>query len=249
MSLTVSKAVAKTAAIRRLRLLVKPAVMFAAIAMSSGTLQAALLVGTIVTAGTETIAEMNQLIADYNTDFGAALPGVSQLVDKIEGQNAADFVEGNLQLGDFNFYEENSGGGTSLNIFDATVNFAASGLGVAAGFDTLDQNVFAFEQLSGPQFYYYVSKGGNLGWSLWAAGGGLNPVYTDAGTGASSIVGTDFTRGAITDNLLAYDPVRQGVSHISFYSAIPEPGSAALVIAAAGVFCFGCSRRTPVRQR
>ncbi len=198
--------------------------------------QASLLVGTIATSGVETIPEINQLIDDYNADFGASLPSVISLLDKIEGQNSADFTEGNLALSDFDFYHQDDGGATSLDIFDATVNFTASTLGVADGFDTLDNPVFAFEQLSGPSFQYYVSKDGNLGWSLWASMNGINPAYTDSAVGG-------FTRGNINDDSLDYDPISRGVSHISFYVAIPEPNSLILLGVAAGMCGYPMWRR------
>jgi len=199
----------------------------------TGTAQSALLVGTIVTSGVETIAEMNDLIDDYNADFGASLPHVGALLDKLEGQDSADFIEGNLALGDFDFYHSDDSGATNVNVFDSVVTFTPSTLGPAAGFDTLDNRVFAFEQLSGPSFDYYVSKDGNLGWSLWIPSSGINPVYTDAGTGASSIVGSGFTRGDTANNALDFDPITNGVSHISFYNAsLPEPNSALLLAVA-----------------
>jgi hypothetical protein len=204
--------------------------------------RAATLIGTIVTSGVETIPQMNQLIADYNADFGALLPPVVALVDKLEGQDAADFTEGNLALSDFQFYQQDNGGSTSLNLFDATVKFTTSTLGSTAGFDTLDNRVYAFDQLSGASFAYYVSKDGALGWSLWVPTASINPVYTDAGTGSSSITGSGFTRGSTTNNSLDYDPITNGVSHISFYDindplVVPEPASLLLTI-----FCLGlCS--------
>jgi len=194
------------------------------------TSYASLLVGTVVTSGVETIPEINQLIASYNADFGASLPIVTAPLDKIEGQNSAFFDDGVFQLSDFEFYHQDDGGSTSLDIFDATVNFAASSLGAAAGFDTLDNPVFAFEQLSGPSFQYYVSKDGNLGWSLWAVMSGINPAYTDSGVGG-------FTRGNINDDSLAYDPINHGVSHISFYTATPEPSSLVLFGIMAAASC------------
>ena len=206
----------------------------------ANTSSASLLVGTLVTSQVETIPEINQLIADYNADFGAALPSVVALLDKIEGQTSADFTEGNLALSDFQFYHRDDGAATSVNIFDATVNFTASGLGVAAGFDTLDNAVFAFEQLSGPSFEYYVSKDGSLGWSLWAFMNGINPAYTDRANGG-------FTRGSISNNSLDYDPISRAVSHISFYTAdavVPEPGSVLLFGGAAvGLYGFRLRRR------
>lgn len=204
-------------------------VMAALLTWGSGA-YASILVGTVVTPQTETVTEMNQLIADYNADFGASLPSATLLVDKLEGADAADFEQGNLALSDFDFYHQADAGGTSFNIFDEAVDFTPSTLGAADGFDSLDNPVFAFEQLSGPSFQYYVSKDGNLGWSLWFATDGLNPVYTDAGTGSSSLTGSGFTRGAITDGGLAYDPIKSAVSHISFYNAVPEPTSLTLVL-------------------
>jgi hypothetical protein len=188
---------------------------------------ASTLIGTVVAPSVESISEMNDLIDDYNSDFSASLPPVDSLLDKVEGQSAADFTQGNLALSDFNFfYQDDTGTDLSLSVFDSSVDFTLSTLGPLDGFDTLDNPVHAFEQLSGPSFTYYVSKDGNLGWSLWLAMDGVNPVYTDAGTGFDSITGTDFTRGDITDNSLAYDPISSGVSHISYYTAtMPEPST------------------------
>lgn len=180
------------------------------------------LVGTVVTTGVETIAEMNTLINDYNTDFSASLPQVESLLDKIEdfvdpnGNDIAVFTEGNLVPGDFNFFQEDPNGGTSLDVFDTLVKYSPSNLG-PDGFSTLDENVQAFEQLSGPSSTYYVSKNGAGGWSLWLAMDGVNPVYTDEVAGGS-------TRGEISNNSLAYDPIVGGVSHISFY-IVPEPST------------------------
>jgi hypothetical protein len=186
---------------------------------------ATILVGSESTPGVETIPEMNALIDAYNTDFGASLPQVVSLLDKIEDIKdpngvviGADFIEGNLVLGDFNFFQEDLGGGISLDIFDSIGHkFSPSNLG-PDGFDTLDENVHAFEQLSGPSSTYYVSKDGKKGWSLWVSMDGVNPVYTDQFAGG-------FTRGDISDNSLAFDPAKGGVSHISFYTAVPEPGT------------------------
>ena len=202
----------------------------AASMLSAHDARASILVGTVVAPQAETIAEINQLIDDYNSDFGASLPQVQERLDKIEGQDAADFEEGNFELGDFDFYEQDDNGTTDVDIFDATVDFSPSTLGPADGFDSLDNPVFAFEQLSGPSFEYYVSKGGVNGWSLWSAMPGINPAYTDAGTGDSSITGSGFTRGNISDNGLDYDPATGGVSHISFYTAIPEPSTWCLAV-------------------
>lgn len=201
---------------------------------------ASILIGTVVTAQPETIPEINQLIEDYNTDFGASLPLVVSQLDKLEGEDSADFVGDALELSDFDFYQQDDDGLTELNIFDEMPEtFTESTLGAAAGFG-LDLPVFAFEQLSGPSFDYYVSKDGPGGWSLWAYMPGLNPVYTDSADGG-------FTRGVITDNTLAYDPHGQGVSHIGFYSTIPEPGSSVL-FGIALVFSLAGRRRPASKQ-
>ena len=93
------------------------------------------------------------------------------------------------------------------------------------GFDDLDSAVMGFEIVKPlTSLQYYVSKNGNAGWSLWYWMEGFNPVYTDDVTDGA-------TRGAITDESLAYDPANNGVSHISFYggsNGVPEPGSLAL---------------------
>ena len=199
----------------------------AAVLLGTSSVDASILVGTFVNSGVESITKIQQLINDYNTDFGASLPDVGSLVDKIEGDTgAADFEGVNLVLSDFSFYDQDNSGGTGLDIFNAAqVKFSLSGLGW--NFNLPDLNVRAFEQLDGPTFDYYVSEDGVNGWSLWTAMDGLNPVYTDAGTGDSSITGSGFTRGVITDVNLDYDPIKNGISHISFYSSstevIPEP--------------------------
>jgi hypothetical protein len=213
------------------------AALFATTIFETNHARGSLLVGTFVGAPAESLAQMNQLIADYNSDFGAALPAALARIDKIEGESPADFEDGVYSLTDFDFYHRSTGGSVDINVFDTLVEFTPSTLGVADGFD-LDNPVFAFEQLSGPAFTYYVSKGGNQGWSLWAVMPGINPAYTDLGTGASSIVGSNFTRGVITNNALDFDPSTQGVSHISFYSSvpgsdIPEPSTMVLML-------FGC---------
>ena len=202
----------------------------AAAMLGAPSAQASILIGTVVAPQVETIAQINQLIDDYNSDFNASLPNVQELLDKIEGESSADFEGGNLELSDFDFYQQDDNGTTEVEIFDENVSFSASTLGPADGFDTLDNPVFAFEQLSGPSFDYYVSKGGKSGWSLWSAMPGINPAYTDAGTGDSSITGSDFTRGNINDDGLDYDPVKGGVSHIAFYTAIPEPSAWCLAV-------------------
>jgi hypothetical protein len=202
----------------------------AAAVLFAPSAQASILVGTFVKSQAETITEINQLIDDYNSDFNTSLPNVLERLDKIEGQDAADFEEGNLELGDFDFYEQDDAGATDVDIFDENVSFSASTLGPLDGFDTLDNRVFAFDQHSGPSFEYYVSKGGKTGWSLWSVMPGINPAYTDAGTGDSSIIGSDFTRGAISNNGLEHDPATSGVSHISFYASIPEPSNWCLAL-------------------
>ena len=198
--------------------------------LSAPCAKASILIGTFVTPHVETISQINQLIGDYNLDFNTSLPSVQELLDKLEGQDSADFEEGILELSDFDFYQQDNNGTTDVDIFDANVSFSASTLGAADGFDTLDNPVFAFKQLSGPLFDYYVSKDGVAGWSLWLAMPGINPLYTDAGTGASSLTGSNFTRGNINNDSLDYDPITGGVSHISYYVAIPEPASLGLLL-------------------
>jgi hypothetical protein len=224
------------------------------VSLGARNAQASILVGTVAGPGVETIAEINALIADYNNDFGTSLPPVLGLLDKIEDNqdtDIAEFTEGNLEVGDFNFYHQSGGGATMLDIFDTEVNFTPSGLGDTTGFDDLDNPVFAFEKLGGPAFFYYVSKAGNVGWSLWAYMEGLNPSYTDVGVGDSSIVGLGFTRGAITIDELIYQPAGMGgaVSHITFYTAVPEPGSLAMFsIGALILLAIGLLKRRTVRS-
>ena len=207
----------------------------AAAMLSAPGARASILVGTFVTPQVETISQLNDLIDDYNSDFNTSLPNVQEFLDKIEGQNSADFEEGNLELSDFVFYEQDDSGTTDVDIFDETVSFSLSMLGPADGFDTLDNPVFAFEQLSGPSFGYYVSKDGVSGWSLWSAMPGINPSYTDDNENG-------FTRGNINDDNLDYDPITGGVSHISFYTAIPEPS--AVLLLAMGLGCLVITRRS-----
>ncbi len=198
---------------------------------------ASTLVGTVVTSSVESIPEMDALITAYNLDLGASLPAVGSQVDKLEDDQTnggANFIGGNLLLGDFDFGQQT--GGVELNVFDASLGFSPVTFGVGESFSEVDNPVFGFEQVSGVPFTYYVSKDGNLGWSLWLAMDGINPVYTDSMVGG-------FTRGEISDNSLSYDPVGNGVSHISFYSAIPEPSS--LLLAFAG----GLSLTLTARRR
>lgn len=75
----------------------------AAAILSASDARASILVGTFVTPQVEMISQLNQLIDDYNSDFGASLTHVQELLDKIEGQNSADFQLGNLELSDFDF--------------------------------------------------------------------------------------------------------------------------------------------------
>jgi hypothetical protein len=183
------------------------------------------LVGTVVTTSVETIPEMNALIVAYNNDIPASLPLVTSLLDKLEDaadpNDGAIFEMGILDPNDFNFYVEDNSGTTVIDVFDALdKGYSPSTLGEDS-FSTVDENVQAFEQLSGDSSTYYVSKNGNAGWSLWISMAGVNPVYTDKAGGG-------FTRGEISDDSLAFDPAPQGgVSHISFYNPveIPEPGT------------------------
>ena len=207
----------------------RTAFCLSAVLLWAGSADASTLVGTFVESSAESITKINQLIDDYNADFGTSLPSVDSLLDKIEDiGSVADFVGSNLELSDFDFYDQDGSGATNLNIFDQIPEtFSASSAGW--GFDSLDLNARAFEQLSGPTFDYYVSKDGINGWSLWTAMNGLNPVYTDTGTGDSSITGSGFTRGDISISTLDYDPINNAISHISFYSSVvPEPSSIVL---------------------
>ncbi len=182
------------------------------------------LVGTVVTNSVETLSEMNALIDAYNTDIPASLPQIVGLLDKIEDlsdpNDGVIFQNGNLDPNDFIFYMEDVSGATTLNVFDElNKGYSVSTLG-PDGFAIIDENVQAFEQLSGPSSTSYVSKNGNAGWSLWLSMSGVNPVYTDID------VDDGFTRGEISNSSLSYDPTLSGgVSHISFYSVIPEPGT------------------------
>jgi hypothetical protein len=182
------------------------------------------LVGTVVTQQAETILEMNALIDTYNTDFGASLPQVTSLLDKLEDvsgdpNDGIVFQNGVLDPNDFIFFAEDDLGTTGLDVFDELdKRYSQSTLGVDT-FSSLDENVQAFEQLSGPSSTYYVSKGGADGWTLWLSMSGVNPVYTDQAK-------PSFTRGEISNQSLEYDPAKGGVSHLSFYAtAIPEPGT------------------------
>lgn len=201
-----------------------------------------MLIGTIVKAPAETIIEINTLIDDYNADFGTNLPHVVLLVDKLDN---GSFINGTYSNSDFDWYEQDDNGNVSVDIFDAfddgttdnSVKFTSWNV---TGFNN---PVLAFEQKSGPTVEYYVSKDGNKGWSLWLAMAGMNPFYTDEGVGSSSITGSGFTRGSISNTSLDYDPIKNSVSHLSFYrsaggdNVIPEPGTVAIwsVLALAGL--------------
>ena len=199
--------------------------------------QATILVGTVVSSKTETVTEINNLIDTYNTAFSENLDHVNFLVDKLEDQDAEDpdagaiFVNSTFVAQDFNFYQANPDGTPDITqlIFDASVGFDNADL-VSEGF-FLDNPIFGFEQLAGPTFDYYVSKSGRGGWSLWLAAEGFNPSYTD-----SDVDG--FTLGVTTNQSLEYNPISNGVSHISFYSTgtsggpvtnIPAPATLALL--------------------
>jgi hypothetical protein len=207
----------------------------------AGTANASILVGTAVIPSVEKIDVMNDLINDYNIAFSASLPNVAGTtadpkgflgrIENIGGSGIADFVNGLLTYSDFNFYQQDNGGGTELNIFDECPEKFMEGFGDE------DKNVRAFD-LNGtdtPSFQYYVSKDGFAGWSLWTyQDDGLNPVYTDSGV-------SGFTRGDISNTGLAYDPIKHGISHIGFYttydvSTIPEPSSL-LVFVGLGLSC------------
>lgn len=213
-----------------------------------------ILVGSVADSANESISQINDLIGTYNTDFTASLPTVQSLIEKLNDNTNGDLVwENNVFSNtDFKFFEQdgNAPSDRTVDIFNATVTFDESNL-INSNFSTVDNPVQGFERQnqSAPSFEYYVSKSGrNMGWSLWYTDmlgtTDFNPLYTDSATGG-------FTRGAITDNSKAYDPVAQGgaVSHISFYSSstfdpnevvAPEPASLALLglgglLAGAGV--------------
>lgn len=221
-------------------------VLFAILLVNNNTSNASILVGTLVTPKSEQMSQVNDLITSYNANFNADLPTVTIFQDKLEDDgsaNGAGFINGYYQVSDFTFYKQDDGGSLSASIFDDTsVNFSLSNMGTGGGFDSIDNPVQGFTQLSGTAVEYYVAKDGALGWSLWYAGSGFQPFYTD-----SAVNG--FTYGSTSDTSLAYDPITSGVSHLSFYSSganpsqVPEPASFIIwsVAGLSGVLC--CRRR------
>lgn len=209
-----------------------------------GGSHASILIGTLVTPQTENIGSINNMITSYNTNFSASLPLVVNFQDKLEDDGssaAASFQNGFYQVADFTFYEQDDAGSTQIAIFDnLSVGFSTSMLGNGEGFDTIDNPVQGFQQRSGESVEYYVSKDGNLGWSLWYATSGFNPFYTDSAVGG-------FTYGSTTNDSLAYDPIKSGVSHLSFYSSggsgdVPEPGTIT-IWSLVGIGAFALHRR------
>lgn len=207
--------------------------------MSRGA-QASILIGTAD--GVESVAALNTLIASYNTAFTANLSLITQQLDKIEDVNGgANFIKGNLQLGNFKFYQQNGAVaiGKSQQVFDTKVDFKDSTLGLAS-FDALDVAVMGFERLSGPSFEYYTVKSGTK-YSLWMYVSGLNPAYTDNPTGGAK------WGDSLTDNERKFLPFGAGVSHISFWNltetppAVPEPASLA-IWSVIGLVAVGGSR-------
>jgi hypothetical protein len=90
--------------------------------------------------------------------------------------------------------------------------------------------VLGFKYTGAVPFDYYVSKNGNS-FSLWAVcssdPNALHPIYRD----------TSGTLGLIS-GFGEYSPANNGVSHVSFYTAVPEPTALALV----SITMFGLSR-------
>ena len=200
------------------------------ILLLAGFAEGSTLVGTVQESANPDIGDLNPLISTYNTDFATSLPQIQVEIDKIEDQlGVATFQQANLSVDDFDFFAQDDLGSKSVFIFDATVKFGE--LVGAFSFDDLDNPVQGYEWTSGsPQSYdYYVSKDGELGWSLWYAGNGFNPAYTDSAADG-------FTRGNTSDDSLSYDPITRGISHIAFFSSIPEPSTLALLCV--GVFGF-----------
>lgn len=216
--------------------------------VSARPLEASILIGTTSATATENITQINILIDNYNSDFGTSLPHVAIFVDKIEDGTGGrgEFINGQYSVSDFTFYAQDDGGAVDVNIFDQTPEtFSLSDLGQVLGdngFDSIDTNVQAFEQLSGPSVEYYVAKSGRS-WSVWLAMDGINPFYADSSRNG-------YTRGPISDQQLAYDPVKNGVSHLSFYRSagggtgtIPEPASVAIWSVLASTCLITAARR------
>jgi hypothetical protein len=192
-----------------------------------------ILVGSA--SGVDTLTGVNTLITNYNIAFGASLNQVVVLVDKIEDAPSnlgTIWTNGNLNSGDFEFFQQTNGAGVDgKNIFNRNgandVHFDNSALAGGANFlnsfSGVDNGVLGFKYNGPQQFQYYVSKNAT-GYSLWTfmPGGGLHPVYQDDTSDGA-------TRGDISNVNLMYDPVKNAVSHISFYSAVPEPTSLVLV--------------------
>jgi hypothetical protein len=186
-----------------------------------------ILVGTVVDASVEEIGTpttpgtINYLIDQYNSYSPASLPYVLSKVNKLDetADGSPIFENGSFDFDDFKLYKTAtaSTGTRQLSIFNNSDQWFED-------WDFTAGNVLAFEQITGPSFDYYVSKDGNLGWSLWThMPGALNPVYTDSGV-------EDFTRGAISDNGLDYDPIGNEVSHLSFYTSVPAPSAIAALL-------------------
>lgn len=200
----------------------------------ASTAHASILVGTIGSSNPKpSITSINGLIDDYNNDFGTSLAHVDGLIDKLEG---GGWENGVYSSSDFDFFKKISSGTAdrTVDIFDTpNVKFESIsnpiGLERPAGFET---DIDSFE--------YYVVKDGNKGWSLWLSMDGFNTAYIDSATNG-------FTRGAITNTNLDFDPIYKGISHISFWNAgddsggsgaIPEPSSV-LTFAGIALCAFG----------
>lgn len=219
---------------------------------------AGLLIGTYgPNAGSDnlTTSEINALINDYNTRFGAGLA----TIDESGGSNATDSASfvGDVETDD----GSTSGFGSQLSYFTATevalnagtFNVFDAGLDLTAGIS--NSTVVAFNYTGFVPFYYLV-KDGSFGSSLFLAMTGYNAAYIDEGDGPSSLladgVGSSYTFGDTADTSKIFDPNDSGaaVSNIRFFVAgstppqanvVPEPGT--FVMFGAGMLLVGFRRR------
>lgn len=178
-----------------------------------------ILVGTA--SGVDTVEKVNSLIATYNTAFPSAmLAGVNLQVNKLEqGEGSGDLWTNGDWSDNFDFFKVvSSNPTTELGMFGTTVLFTEMD---STSVISQNQNVLGFKYTGAVPFDYYVSKNGNS-FSLWAvcssAPNALHPIYLD----------TSDTLGLISGSG-TYSPANNGVSHVSFYTAVPEPTALALV--------------------